>query len=151
MSTEPLNYPDDVFDAAFKTVRTVAMVGAKDDPDSSPYIVMRYLQNRGYRVIPVNPKLAGGRLCDETAYPDLDSVPMPFEMVDIFRNADAAGGVTDTAIRLKDEKQIRWIWMQLGIRNDEAAARAEAVGLSVVMDRCPKIEYARLYGSVRQK
>lgn len=144
----PLHYDDAMIRGVFARVATVAMVGAKDDPNTARYFVMKYLQKKGFRVIPVNPKLAGRDLLGEPAYADLDSVPGPFEMVDIFRNSEAAGAVTDDAIRLKDAKGIGVVWMQLRVRNDAAAERAAAAGLTAVMDRCPKIEYARLHGEI---
>ena len=144
---EPLHYADGDLRQIFKSLRTVAMVGAKDDPNTAPFFVMKYLQKKGYRVIPVNPKLAGRTLLGETAYASLEAIPDRFDMVDIFRNAEAAAGVVEDAIALKD-KGVAVIWMQLRVRNDEAAARAEAAGLTVIMDRCPKIEYARLHGEI---
>ena len=105
---------------------------------------MKYLQEKGYRVIPINPGQAGKEILGERVYADLGDVPGTFDMVDIFRGSKAAGPITDRAIELADEKAIRVIWMQLTVRNDEAAARAEAAGLTVVMDRCPKIEFGRL-------
>ncbi|MCP5373015.1 MAG: CoA-binding protein [Hyphomicrobiales bacterium] len=108
----------------------------------------KYLQGKGYRVIPVNPGVAGKEILGETVYASLKEIPGRFEMVDIFRSSEAAGPITDAAIALKEEKGIQVIWMQLGVRNDDAAARAEAAGLTVVMDRCPKIEYGRLFGEL---
>lgn len=145
---DDLNYSDAHLRNVLRGVKTVAMVGAKDDPNTAPYFVMKYLQKKKYRVIPANPKLAGKTLLGEAAYPDLAAIPERFEMVDIFRNSAAAGGVVDEAIRLKDEKGVTTIWMQLTIRNDDAAAKAEAAGLTVIMNRCPKIEYARLHGEI---
>ncbi|MCA8930559.1 MAG: CoA-binding protein, partial [Alphaproteobacteria bacterium] len=108
----------------------------------------KYLQGKGYRVIPVNPGQAGSEILGETAYASLDEVPGPFEMVDIFRSSEAAGPITDRAIALAADKGIQVVWMQLGVRNDAAAERARAAGLHVVMDRCPKIEYGRLFGEL---
>lgn len=124
--------------------RTIAMVGASANWNRPSYFAMKYLQEKGYRVIPVNPSQAGQRILEEPVYASLTEVPEPFEMVDIFRNSEAAGEVVDEAIALKKEKQIKYIWMQLGVINPQAAARAEAAGLQVVMDRCPKIEFGRL-------
>ena len=109
----------------------------------------RHLQSKGYRVIPVNPGIAGQTLLGETAHAGLRDLPEPLnpepvDMVDIFRNAEAADAITDDAIAIG----ARVVWMQLGVRNDAAAARAEAAGLTVVMNRCPKIEYMRLYGEI---
>ena len=107
-----------------------------------------YLQSKGYRVIPVNPGEAGGEILGETVYSSLADIPGNFDMVDIFRNSEAAGAVTDQAIAAAKEKGVKVVWMQLGVRNDAAAARAEAAGLSVIMNRCPKIEYGRLSGEL---
>jgi predicted CoA-binding protein len=105
---------------------------------------MRYLLDKGYEVIPVNPGLAGQELLGRKVYAALKDIPKPIDMVDIFRNSEAAGGVTDEALALAPPPRV--IWMQLGVRNDEAAARAEARGLNVVMNRCPKMEYGKLSG-----
>lgn len=129
-------------------VKTIAMVGASANWNRPSYFAMKYLQEKGYRVIPVNPGLHGNELLGEKAYGTMADIPERFEMVDIFRNSTAAGVIVDEAIRLKDEKGIEVVWMQLGVRNDEAAARAEAAGLKVVMNRCPKIEFGRLHAEL---
>ena len=147
-AAEDLAYGDDFLRSVLDRVKTVAMVGAKDDWNSAPYFVMKYLQKKGYRVIPVNPKLAGGDLLGERVYAALEEAPGPFEMVDVFRNSAAAGGVVDDALRLKEEKGVQVVWMQLGVQNHEAAARGAEGGLDIVMNRCPKIEYARLNGEI---
>lgn len=127
-----------------QSVRTIAMVGASAKWNRPSFFAMKYLQEKGYRVLPINPGLAGQEILGETVWPDLASTPGPFEMVDVFRASEYAGGVVDESIRLKDEKGIAVVWMQLGVRDDAAAERAEAAGLKVVMDRCPKIEFGRL-------
>ncbi len=127
-----------------RQVKTIAMVGASANWNRPSYFAMKYLQEKGYRVIPVNPGLAGQTLLGEPAYGSLAEIPGRFEMVDVFRNSAAAGPIADEAIALKDEKGIAVLWMQLGVRDDAAAARAEAAGLKVVMNRCPKIEFGRL-------
>ena len=109
---------------------------------------MKYLLSKGYRVVPVNPTLAGKEILGQPVYASLAEVPAPVDIVDIFRNSAAALEVVREAIRLKDELAIKVVWMQLGVRNDEAAAEAEAAGLQVVMNRCPKIEYGRLSGEI---
>jgi len=105
---------------------------------------MKYLQEKGYHVIPINPGLAGQEILGATVYGSLADAPGPFQMVDVFRGSDAALGVTQEAIALKKEKGIEVIWMQLGVTNDRAAALAREAGLEVVMNRCPKIEFGRL-------
>ena len=141
-----LSHSDDHIKNILDRSKTIAMVGASTDPARPSYLVMKYLQDKAYRVIPVNPVAAGTVLLNETVYASLAEIPARVDMVDIFRNSDAAGVITDEAIALAKEKSIQTIWMQLGVRNDAAARRAEAAGLRVVMDRCPKIEIDRLYG-----
>lgn len=137
-------YPDGLIKDVLGRVRTIALVGASANPVRPSYFVMKYLKDKGYRVVPVNPGLAGGTLLGEMAYATLSDIPERPDMVDIFRNAEAAAPIAEEAVRLG----IPVIWMQLGVRNDEAAARAEAAGATVIMNRCPKIEYARLYGEI---
>ena len=140
-------YPDSLIRDVLERVHTIAMVGASDNWKRPSYFAMKYLQEKGYRMLPVNPKVAasGAEILGERAYPSLADAPGPFEMVDVFRNSEAAAGVTDQAIELSEQKGISVIWMQLGVRNDEAARRAEAAGLTVIMNRCPKIEWGRLH------
>jgi predicted CoA-binding protein len=141
----PLVYPDTLILRILREVRTIAMVGASPNWVRPSFFAMKYLQEKGYRVIPVNPGAAGQEILGERVYASLKDIPDPFEMVDIFRNSDAAGPIVDEAIALASAKGIKVVWMQLGVRNDAAAARAEAAGLTVVMDRCPKIEFGRLH------
>ncbi len=141
-------YPDGLIRRILGDVRSIAMVGISANWNRPSYFAMKYLQEKGYRVIPVNPREAGSEILGETVYARLADVPDQFDMVDVFRGSEAAGGVTDEAIEVAAEKGIRVVWMQLGVRNDAAAARAEAAGLTVVMDRCPKIEYGRLHGEL---
>jgi len=123
-----------------ETTRTIALVGASNRPERASFGVMKALQAHGYRVIPINPSLAGTEINGEIVLPDLGEVTVPIDLVDVFRNSDAAGEIVDAAI----DAGAKAVWMQLGVVNEAAAARAEAAGLKVVMDRCPKIEMARL-------
>jgi predicted CoA-binding protein len=138
------DYSDDFLRGILGRVRTIAMVGASQDWNRPSFFAMKYLQDKGYRVIPVNPKAAGQEILGERAYAKLADIPEPVDMVDIFRNSTAAGPITDEAIEIG----AKVVWMQLTVRNDEAAKRAEAAGLTVVMNRCPKIEYGRLHGEL---
>jgi predicted CoA-binding protein len=134
------SYPDHYLRDILTSVRTIAVVGASPRRERPSHGVMRYLRRHGYRTIPVNPNAAGGSINGETVYARLADVPEPIDMVDVFRRTEAAGGVVDEAIAAG----VRVVWMQLGVRDDAAAARAEARGLKVVMNRCPAIEIPRL-------
>jgi predicted CoA-binding protein len=137
-------YRDDDLLAIYRSVRTVAMVGASPDWNRPSYFVMKYLLRKGYHVIPVNPKAAGGEILGQRVYASLADIPEPVDVVDVFRRADAVPGIVAEAIRIG----ARVVWLQLTIRNDEAAATAEEAGLTVVQDRCMKIEYGRLSGEL---
>jgi O-acetylhomoserine (thiol)-lyase len=141
---DPIPYPDAKLGRILSTVRTIAMVGASTNWNRPAYFVMKYLQGKGYRVIPVNPTVAGQTLQGERVYASLREIPDKVDMVDMFRPSTEALQVVDDAIAIG----AKIVWMQLGIRNDEAAERAEAAGLEVVMNRCPKIEYGRLGGEL---
>jgi len=143
-----LVYGDEWLKTILKEVRTIAMVGASAKWNRPSNFAMKYLQGKGYRVIPVNPGLAGQEILGEMVYASLADIPFSYQMVDIFRNSEAAAGICDEAIRLHSEKGIYIVWMQLGVRHDDAAERARQAGLKVVMDRCPKIEYGRLFGEL---
>jgi len=126
--------------ALLESVRTIALVGASDRPDRPSYRVMQSMQAHGYRVIPVNPQITGEHVHGEFVFRELSQLGDPIDMVDIFRNSAAAGEAVDQAIAVGAKS----VWMQLGVINEEAAARAEAAGLKVVMNRCPAIEIPRL-------
>ena len=134
------SYPDPYLRQILTTARTIAVVGASPRRERPSHGVMRYLQRHGYRAIPVNPFAAGSTILGEACFAALADIPEAIDMVDIFRRPDAAGGVVDEAIA----KGAKIIWMQLGVRDDAAAARAEARGIKVVMNRCPAIEIPRL-------
>ena len=143
-----MTYSDNFLAEIFESVKTIAMVGASPNWVRPSHFAMKYLQRKRFRVIPVNPSVKEKSILGEKTYPNLTSIPENFEMVDIFRNSDAASSITDDAIELAKLKGIKVVWMQLDVQNDEAASRAEKAGLKVVMNRCPKIEFARLYGEL---
>ena len=122
------------------SARTIALVGASDRPNRPSYGVMKFLQDWGYRVIPVNPQITGEHVLGEFVWRELAQIGIPIDIVDIFRRPEAAGDAVDQAIFVGAKA----VWMQIGVINEEAAARAEAAGLKVVMDRCPKIDIPRL-------
>jgi predicted CoA-binding protein len=134
------SYTDDYLRDILEGVRTIAVVGASPRRERPSHRVMAYLQRRGYRAIPVNPNAAGETINSERVYASLAEVPEPIDMVDVFRRSEAAGDAVDQAIAAG----AKIVWMQLGVRDDAAAARAEAHGLKVVMNRCPAIEIPRL-------
>ncbi len=144
----PLVYEDAEIEGILRDVRVVAMVGASPNWVRPSNFAMKYMQGKGFRVIPVNPGQAGKEILGEMCYARLADIPDRIDMVDIFRSSEAAGGIVDEAIAMAADKGISVIWMQLGIRNDAAAERARAAGLQVIMDRCPKIEYGRLFGEL---
>ena len=139
-------YPDSLIRDILKSVKRIALVGASANEARPSWIVTKYLIDRGYDVIPVNPGLAGQTILGKTVYAALKDIPGPVDMVEIFRNSEAAGPITDEALALDPLPKV--IWMQLSVRNDEAAARAETKGVTVIMNRCPKIEYGRLSGEI---
>ena len=141
---EPLYYPDWQIRRILRDVNTIAMVGASTNWNRPSYFAMKYLQDKGFRVIPVNPRSAGEELLGEMVYANLKDIPEPVDMVDIFQRADRAPAVVDEAIEIG----AKIVWMQLTVRHDEAAKKAEDAGLTVIMDRCPKIEFGRLSGEL---
>ena len=142
--TTPLAYDDIYIRGILRRTRVIAMPGASTSWNRPSFFVMKYLQRKGYRVIPVNPRAVGQEILGEPVVSSLSDIGSPVDMVDIFRNSEAAGQITDEAIAIGAKS----VWMQIGVRNDEAAARATDAGLDVVMDRCPKIEFSRLCGEL---
>jgi hypothetical protein len=135
---------DEDIRAILKRVKSFAVVGASPKPERPSYEVMRFLLNQGYELHPVNPGVAGQRILGQEVYANLAAVPAPADVIDIFRTSEAALQVVRDAIAVKDVLKASVVWMQLGVINEAAAAEARAGGLTVVMDRCPKIEFARL-------
>src|ERR1700760_4217385 len=140
------SYPDNYVRGILNTVKTIAMVGASAKDNRPSYFAFKYLLERGYNMIPINPGLAGKALLGRTIYGNPADVPEPIDMVDIFRAANYALPIVQEALALAPRPRV--IWMQLTVRNDEAAALAEQNGMKVVMDRCPKIEYGRLSSEI---
>ena len=141
----------DAYDNAYisgilNAVRSVAIVGASANEVRPSYFVAKYLIDKGFDVFPINPGQAGKELLGRMTYARLSDLTVAIDMVDIFRGSDAVAGIVDEALRLSPLPKV--VWMQLGIRNDEAAAQAEVAGIKVVMNRCPKIEYGRLSGEI---
>jgi len=140
------SYSDAYIRGILNTVKTIAMVGASEKENRPSYFAFKYLLERGYHMIPVNPGHAGRDMLGQRIYARLADIPEPIDMVDVFRGSQYALAVVQEALALKPRPLV--IWMQLGVRNDEAAALAEANGMKVVMNRCPKIEYGRLSSEI---
>ncbi|MGA2944730.1 MAG: CoA-binding protein [Xanthobacteraceae bacterium] len=140
------NYDDSYIRGILNTVKTIAMFGASEKQNRPSYFAFKYLLERGYTMIPVNPGHAGHDMLGQRIYAKLADIPAPVDMVDIFRGSRYAPAIVQEALALKTLPSV--IWMQLGVRNDEAAALAEANGMKVVMNRCPKIEYGRLSSEI---
>jgi len=140
------SYPDAYIRGILNTVKTIAMVGLSPKDNRPSYFAFKYLLERGYHMIPVNPGQAGREILGQKVYAKLADIPEPVDMVDIFRASQHATGIVKEALSLTPRPQV--IWMQLGVRNDEAARLAEEAGLKVVMNRCPKIEYGRLSSEI---
>jgi uncharacterized protein len=139
-------YPDSYIRGILNTVKTIAMVGASEKENRPSYFAFKYLLEHGYHMIPVNPGHAGETMLGQKIYARLSDIPEPIDMIDIFRASQYVLPIVQEAVALAPRPQV--IWMQLGIRNDEAAALAEANGMKVVMNRCPKIEYGRLSSEI---
>ncbi len=149
MSFDPTrhdSYPDSVIHGILKSVKSIALVGFSSNTVRPSYFVTKYLIEKGYTLYPVNPGLAGQEFFGTRVYASLNDIPDPIDMVEIFRNSEAAGPITDEALSLEPSPKV--IWMQLGVKNDDAAAKAEAKGVTVIMNRCPKIEYGRFSGEI---
>jgi len=140
------SYPDELIRSILKSTKTIALVGASANEVRPSYFVLKYLLGRGYRLFPVNPGIAGTEILGARVYGSLAEIPEPLDMVEIFRNTEAADGIVDEALALDPLPKV--IWMQLSVRNDAAAARAQARGVQVIMNRCPKIEYGRISGEI---
>ena len=143
-SAGKLTYDDAYMRGVLKRVRTIAAVGMSANDMRPSYFAMLYLQSKGFRVIPINPRYAGQKILGEIVLASLDDLPEPPDMVQVFRRSEDAPPVVEDAIRIGTKV----LWMQLGVRHDEAGERARQAGLDVVMDRCPKIEYGRLFGEI---
>ncbi|ESZ27699.1 CoA-binding protein [Mesorhizobium sp. M1066] len=140
------SYDNTYIAGILNSVKTVAMVGASANDVRPSYFVLKYLLAKGFSVFPINPGQAGKEILGRMTYARLADIPEPVDMVDIFRAPAAVPGIVDEVLRLDPLPKV--IWMQLGVRHDEAAARAEAAGIKVVMNRCPKIEYGKLSGEI---
>jgi predicted CoA-binding protein len=139
-------YSQTYISGILNSVKTIAMVGASANDVRPSFFVLKYLIAKGFTVYPVNPGQAGKGILGQHVYARLSDIPHPIDMVDIFRASDAVPAIVEEALTLDPLPKV--IWMQLGVRNDEAAAKAEAAGLKVVMNRCPKIEYGKLSGEI---
>ncbi len=140
------SYDDSYISGILNGVRTIAIVGASPNDVRPSFFVTKYLIDKGYEVYPINPGSVGKEICGRTIHARLADVPVPIDMVDIFRAPEAVPAIVDEVLALEPLPKV--VWMQLRVRHDEAAARAEAAGIKVVMDRCPKIEYGRLSGEI---
>ena len=143
-----MNYPDTLIKSILRSVKTIVMVGASGNEIRPSYFAMMYLLNKGYKIIPVNPGMAGKEILGQKVYASLKEVPAPVDMVDIFREAKYAPDIVREAIQERDRLGFKYVWMQLGIVSEEAANLAEEAGLTVIMDRCPKIEHGRFSGEL---
>jgi uncharacterized protein len=142
------SYPDDLIKSILRNNRFIAMVGASGNEMRPSYFAMKYLLDKGFRVRPVNPGLAGKTILGQEVYASLKDVPAPIEIVDIFRGPEYAPAIVKEALAERERLGIKVIWMQLTVINEEAAKMAEDAGLTVIMDRCPKIEYGRFCGEI---
>ena len=142
------SYPDSLIKSILRSVKTIAMVGASGNDIRPSYFAMMYLLGKGYKIIPVNPGLAGKEILGQNVYASLKDVPAPVDMVDIFREAKYAPEIARETVAEKDRLGVKVLWMQLGVISEEARDIGEAAGLTVIMDRCPKIEHGRFSGEL---
>ena len=142
------NYPDALIKSILRSTKVIAMVGASGNEMRPSYFAMKYLLDKGFLIHPINPGMAGKEILGRKVYASLREVPAPVDMVDIFRASDAAPAIVDETLAEKDRLGVKVVWMQLGVVNEEAAAKAREAGLTVIMDRCPKIEYGRFCGEL---
>jgi predicted CoA-binding protein len=142
------SYPDSLIKSILRSVKTIAMVGAITNEIRPSYFAMMYLLNKGYRIIPINPGAAGKQILGQTVYADLKGVPGPVDMVDIFREARYAPQIARDVVAQKDRLGVKVLWMQLGVISEEAEQIGRQAGLTIVMDRCPKIEHGRFSGEM---
>ena len=143
-----LSYDDEHIKSILRSTKAIAMVGASGNDMRPSYFAMMYLLAKGYTIHPINPALVGKKVLGQTVYASLKDVPAPVDMVEIFRASDAAPDIVREALAERERLGIKVIWMQLGVISEEAAALAEAAGLTVIMDRCPKIEHGRFSGEI---
>jgi predicted CoA-binding protein len=141
-------YPDTLIKSILRSVKTIAMVGASGNDIRPSYFAMMYLLNKGYKIVPVNPGLAGKEILGQKVYASLRDVPAPVDMVDIFRESKFAPDIVREALAEKERLGFTVIWMQLGVISEEAERLAKEAGLTVIMDRCPKIEHGRFSGEI---
>lgn len=142
------SYPNQQIKTILRTVKTIAMVGASGNDIRPSYFAMMYLLNKGYKVIPINPGAAGKTILGQTAYASLKDVPAPVDMVDIFRESKYAPDIAREVVAEKDRLGVKVLWMQLGVISEEAERIGKEAGLTVIMDRCPKIEHGRFSGEM---
>jgi len=142
------SYPDQQIKTILRTVKTIAMVGASGNDIRPSYFAMMYLLNKGYKVIPINPGAVGKQILGQTVYASLKDVPAPVDMVDIFREAKYAPDIAREVVAEKDRLGVKVLWMQLGVISEEAERIGKETGLTVIMDRCPKIEHGRFSGEM---
>jgi predicted CoA-binding protein len=142
------SYPDSLIKSILRSVKTIAMVGASTNEIRPSYFAMMYLLNKGYRIVPINPGAAGKQILGQTVYADLKGVPGPVDMVDIFREGRYAPQIARDVVAQKDRLGVKVLWMQLGVISEEAEQIGRQAGLTIVMDRCPKIEHGRFSGEM---